>query len=266
MFQLIILIILIAFIFEFMDSAAGMGFGTGLTPLLLILGYSPLQVVPTLLISQAITGFIKSYFSHEFENVNFSLRPLSDSAKLAFIIGGIGCIGIFFSIMLTYMALHLPKTFIQFYVAMLVLFMGVFSVFRNKMKQKQADEIEIKSGLLFGFSAIAGFNKGIGAGGYGPVITLGQIYSGVYEKSATAIVSLAEAMVCIVGIVTFFFITAFGVEIDLTLLPSIFTGGFIAAIITPYLVRITPNKIWRYVIPLYAVIIGIYLLYKIIFT
>ena len=54
MFQLIPLIILIAFIFEFMDSAAGMGFGTGLTPLLLILGYSPLQVVPTLLISQAI--------------------------------------------------------------------------------------------------------------------------------------------------------------------------------------------------------------------
>ena len=265
MFQLIPLIILIAFIFEFMDSVSGMGFGTGLTPLLLILEYSPLQVVPTLLISQAITGFIKSYFNHEFENVNFTLRPISDSAKLAFIIGGIGCFGIFFSIMITYMAFHLPKTFIQFYVAVLVLLMGIFAAFRNKIKQKRTDEIEIKSGVLFGFSAIAGFNKGIGAGGYGPFITMGQIFSGVYEKSATSIVSLAETMVCIVGIFTFFFITALGVEIDLSLLPSIFTGGFLAAIITPYLVRITPNKIWKYVIPLYAIVIGIYLLLKIIF-
>ncbi|WP_227378082.1 hypothetical protein [Haladaptatus halobius] len=48
-----------------------------------------------------------------------------------------------------------------------------------------------------------------------------------------------------------------GVGIDLILLPSIFTGGFLAAIGAPYLVRVMPNQVWRYVIPLYAFTIGL---------
>ncbi|MCJ7647587.1 MAG: hypothetical protein MUP85_03130 [Candidatus Lokiarchaeota archaeon] len=64
--ELIILIIILAFIFELMDSIARMGFGTALTPLLLPLKYSPLQIVPTLLISEALTGAIDAFFDHEF--------------------------------------------------------------------------------------------------------------------------------------------------------------------------------------------------------
>ncbi|MHA1492098.1 MAG: sulfite exporter TauE/SafE family protein, partial [Promethearchaeota archaeon] len=119
MFELILLVIIVAFLFELMDSAAGMGFGTGLTPLLLLLGYSPLQVVPTILISEAISGLIDSYFDNEFENVDFSFRPLSYSTKLALIIALFGCIAISFSIFLTYIALDLPVSFIKIYVAIL---------------------------------------------------------------------------------------------------------------------------------------------------
>ncbi|MFX1431235.1 MAG: sulfite exporter TauE/SafE family protein, partial [Promethearchaeota archaeon] len=86
----------------------------------------------------------------------------------------------------------------------------------------------------------------------------------VYEKSATAIVSFSESIVSIVGILTFFLITFAGVNVDLILLPSIFTGGFLAALSAPYLVRIIPNKIWKYFIPLYAFGIGIYLLLQIL--
>ena len=62
MIELIPLVIILAFIFETMDSCAGMGFGTGLTPLLFLLGYEPLQVVPILLISETITGFTAGFF------------------------------------------------------------------------------------------------------------------------------------------------------------------------------------------------------------
>ena len=117
--------------------------------------------------------------------------------------------------------------------------------------------------MMMGFAALAGFNKGVGGGGYGPVITMGQILSGVYEKSATAIVSFSESIVSIMGIITFFFISMAGVPVDLFLLPSIFTGGFIAALIAPYIVRVVPNKIWKYLIPIYAIAIGLYLLLKI---
>lgn len=115
------------------------------------------------------------------------------------------------------------------------------------------------------FSAVAGFNKSIGGSGYGPVVMMGQLLSGVYEKSAIAIVSLAESIVSFIGILTFIFISAIGVEIDLILLPSIFTGGFIAAILVPYLTRVFPNEIWRYIIPIYAIGIDIYLIFQLFF-
>jgi len=63
MFEIIPIVIILAFLFETMDSFAGMGFGTGLTPLLLLMGYEPLQVVPILLISEADNWFYIWFFS-----------------------------------------------------------------------------------------------------------------------------------------------------------------------------------------------------------
>ena len=131
--------------------------------------------------------------------------------------------------------------------------MGIIGIIRARI----VTTIAYKPRRLLAFAAIAGFNKGIGGGGFGPVVTLGQILSGVYEKSATAIASLAESIVSFIGILTFLAISAYGVEFDLILLPSIYTGGFVAAIGAPYLVRVVPNQVWRYAIPLYAFTIGV---------
>ena len=261
MIKFILLIIIIAFIFEVFDVGAGMGFGTALTPLLFLLGYAPLQIIPAILISQSITGFISAYFNNEFENVDFSFKPMSDSTKLALMIASFGCIAIIISIIITYLAFELPLIFIKIYVAILVLGMGFFALLKNQLNRKKVTTPKPK--MLMIFAAIAGFNKGVGGGGYGPVITLGQINSGIYEKSASAIVSLSEAIVSVVGVFTFFYIDFRGVEIDLVLLPSLFTGAFMGALITPYLVRIVPNKIWKVIIPVYAIGIGIYLFLKI---
>ena len=260
--ELIILIIIIAFIFELMDSIAGMGFGTALSPLLLLLGYSPLQIVPTLLISEALTGAIDAFFDHEFQNVHFSFHPINEATKLSIIIASFGCLAIVLSIFLGYYAIRFPDFLIKMYVAILVLFMGIIGIFRIFIKNHYKNKS--KNRLIFLFSTIAGFNKGIGGGGYGPVIMMGQLFSGVYEKSATAIVSLAESIVSFVGILTFIFISSIGVEIDLILLPSIFTGGFIASILAPYLTRVLPNKIWIYFIPIYAIGIGTYLILQLL--
>ena len=244
-----------------MDSMAGMGFGTALTPLLLALGYAPLQIVPTILISEAITGIIDSFFDHEFRNVRYSFFPLNEATKVSLIMAFCGCCAIFVSIFIGYYCIKLPLDIIKIYVAILVIFMGLSGFI--KLKLSKIENIGYKPKLLYGFSALAGFNKGIGGGGYGPVLTMGQIFSGIYEKSATALVSFAESIVSIIGIVTFFGISYAGIKIDLVLLPSLFSGGFLAALISPYLVRILPNKLWKYVIPIYAFGIGIYSFIKI---
>ncbi|MHA1670752.1 MAG: hypothetical protein ACTSV5_09250 [Promethearchaeota archaeon] len=81
-----------------MDSIAGMGFGTALAPLLLLLGYSPLQIVPTLLISETLTGAIDAFFDHEFQNVHFSFHSINDATKLSILIALFGCLAIGISI------------------------------------------------------------------------------------------------------------------------------------------------------------------------
>jgi uncharacterized membrane protein YfcA len=242
-----------------MDSCAGMGFGTGLTPLLFVLGYEPLQVVPILLISEAVTGFISGFFHQEFENVHFMIkRPVNRETKVMLNITIFGCIAILISVFLTYYAIQVDKLTIKTYVAILVIVMGIIAIVKLKLKS-----VNYKPKLLTFFSALAGFNKGIGAGGYGPVVMLGQIFSGIYEKTATAIVSLSEGFVSLVGIGSFILIPLIKnipSGIDFFLLPSIFTGGFIGALISPYLVRILPNKILKIIIPVYALAIGMYVL------
>ncbi len=258
--ELILIVIILAFLFETMDSSAGMGFGTGLTPLLFLMGYDPLQVVPILLISEGITGITAGLFHHEFENVKFSIKkPFTKETKIMFMIAISGCFAIIISVILAYLAIGFDKVVIKAYVGILVLIMGLIALLKLKKRSKK-----YRPKMLGLFSILAGFNKGIGAGGYGPVVMLGQIFSGIYEKTATAIVSLSEGIVSIVGVLSFLFITAYGVTIDYMLLPSIFTGGFIAALISPYMVRVIPNKIWKIIIPVYAISMGLITLVKLI--
>jgi uncharacterized membrane protein YfcA len=259
--ELIIIIILLAFLFEAMDSMAGMGFGTALTPILFLLGFTALQIIPAILISESITGAVDSFFDHEFKNVKYSFFPLNEATKVSLIMALSGCAAIFLSVILSYLTIKLPDTIIKIYVAILVIFMGILGVFRLLITKEKLSKPRFS--VLVGFSALAGFNKGIGGGGYGPVITIGQLLSGIYEKSATAMVSLAESLVSIMGILTFFLISFTGVQIDLVLLPSLFTGGFFASLIAPYLVRILPNKVWKIFIPIYAISIGLILFFKI---
>jgi len=258
--EVILAVIVLAFLFETMDSSAGMGFGTGLTPLLFLMGYHPLQVVPILLISEGITGITSGLFHHEFENVKFKIkRPYNKETKIMLMIALFGCFSIVLSVIIAYLAIGFDTKIIKVYVGILVMMMGIIAIFKFKSRSSR-----YRPKLLGFFSVLAGFNKGIGAGGYGPVVMLGQVFSGIYEKTATAIVSLAEGFVSIVGVLSFLFITSYGVTIDYVLLPSIFTGGFIAALVSPYMVRVIPNNIWKVVIPIYAIAMGVITLVKLI--
>ncbi len=49
---------------EYVDSTLGMGYGTILTPLLLFLGFQPLQVVPAVLLTEAVTGIAAAVMHH----------------------------------------------------------------------------------------------------------------------------------------------------------------------------------------------------------
>jgi len=250
-------VFLAGFVFETLDSASGMGFGTSLTPLLLSFGYTPLEVVPVLFITEAITGLLAGALHHEFENVTFSAsRPLNDATKAVLLLAGFGVVGTLASIGFAYLVVEIPERTIETYVAVLVIGMGVLGLLRQFLPR----QLTYRPRRLAGFALLAVLNKGVSGGGYGPVATLGQIYAGVFEKTATAITSLSEGLVSVVGALTYVGLFLAGFPISYGLFPSLFTGAFLAAIAAPYLVRVLPGRVLEYLIPLYAFSIGAYAL------
>jgi uncharacterized membrane protein YfcA len=47
---------------------------------------------------------------------------------------------------------------------------------------------------------VAAFNKGLSGGGYGPLVTAGQVVSGLPAKHAVAVTSVAESFTCLIGL------------------------------------------------------------------
>ncbi|HHR85253.1 MAG TPA: sulfite exporter TauE/SafE family protein, partial [Candidatus Acetothermia bacterium] len=60
----VLLLIPVRFLGELLDSSLGMLYGTILSPVLIIAGYDPLVVVPSILITQALSGFVAAIGHH----------------------------------------------------------------------------------------------------------------------------------------------------------------------------------------------------------
>lgn len=213
--ELFVFVALLAFLAEYVDSSLGMGYGTALTPLLLLLGFSPLNVVPVVLLSECVTGIVAAIFHHGYRNVSF--RRDSLDSKVALALALIGIAGAIFAVTL---ALRLPDLWIKLYIGFLVLGMGVLII----LKRTYSDGFSWKRLLALGF--LGSFNKGLTGGGYGPLITTGQIFAGLNPKTAVGIASLAEGLVALVGVVTYALIAQ---ELDWALAIPILLGAVASA-------------------------------------
>lgn len=248
----IVAVIAFAFLFETMDSSSGMGFGTALSPLLLVLGFAPLQVVPGLLAAEAATGLAAGLMHNEFRNIELSWRPLNQATKTVLAIAAIGGLGAIVAQVLTYYAFTLSETFVRTYIGIVVVVMAAIILTISS----RGERMPYRPRRVLVFAAVAGANKGIGAGGYGPVITLGGVLSGVFEKTSVALATMAEGVASALGTITFLVLVALGTEVDWRLLPWLWAGALPAAVISPYVVRVMPSRVWRYVVPVYAVAVA----------
>ena len=247
-----------AIIFEFLDSAAGMGYGTAFTPVLLLMGYQPLQIIPVIMIQQACAGLIGAYMHKEYGNVEWRFRPPSETVKLMMIIAGIGMLAVTFSITSIYGVFKLGEIWIKFYVVILLLAMGLTALFKGKKSPTYRPK------RMYFFGALAGFNKGIGGGGYGPVVTIGGLLSGVPAKSMMAITAFSEGLVCIISIFVWIFWLNHGVVIDLILLNSMILGSMVLEMTGEYTTRVLPEIAWRTIVPTYCCIIAVVCFWKLL--
>jgi uncharacterized membrane protein YfcA len=249
-------VVLICAFFEYMDSAGGMGYGTALTPLMLMLGFDPKQVVPCIMITEMFTGLIAGMIHGEFENVAWQFKPMNETTKLVVIVSLIGMACVCFSITAAYGVFKVHKFWIKLYVAALLVVMGVCSLLTAKRFQNYRPK------WMWLFAGLAGFNKGIGGGGYGPVVTVGGLLAGVPVKSMVAVTSMAEGLTCAFAVITWFALLTSGIVIDYLLLPSFVIGTVLAAVGAPYTTRILPEKFWRWCVPIYCCVLAVLCFWK----
>jgi len=123
------IIALMAFVCEYIDSSLGMGYGTILSPVLIIMGFDPLLVVPAILFSQAMGGFIAAAFHHEFKNVDFG--PQTKDSRIVYLITVFGIIATIIAVLV---AVNIPKQVLKTYIGILVLIMGLLLLTRREFK------------------------------------------------------------------------------------------------------------------------------------
>lgn len=272
-FGVIVVLVISSFLFEYMDSTLGMGYGTTLTPVFLLMGFGPIEIVPTILLSQLICGLLGGFFHHREGNVN--LKPQNmDAFKIQNMLSPLGYIetmkrsfplhlkvalllaicSIIGTVAAVFIAVSIPKLWLKLYIGVLVLSMGIIILvcFNKNFK------FSWKKVALLGL--IASFNKGMSGGGYGPVVTGGQILSGVKGKSAVGITSLAEGITCLVGIIMYALICKN--PIDWKLAPYIIIGAVLSVPLSAKSVKFISNKHLKLAVALLTIALGLLTIIK----
>lgn len=256
---------IISLLCEYMDASLGMGYGTTLTPVLLIIGFAPLEVVPAVLLGQLVGGLVGGLAHHRLGNINLDFRrdeevkkrlrwlgylPRSTDAKIIFILVVSGVIGVLVGV---FSAVNISEVALKTYIGAMVLVIGIVILLRRRR------EGSISWKGLVGVGLVSSFNKGISGGGYGPLVTGGQIISGGEVRSSVGNTTLAEAMVCIVGFSCY---VAVSEDIFWTLAAATSIGSIVAAPFAAMTVKKVGSEKLKFVIGLLTIILGIFTLLK----
>lgn len=258
------LYVALAFVFEYVDSTIGMGYGTTLTPLLLLLGFQPLQIVPAVLFSEFITGTLAGLCHHRVGNVSFDFRrdekiraqrlqalgyiPRSFDAKVTYILIVLGILGVLGAV---FFAISVPKEVVKAYIGGMIFLIGLYIIVNIKKNKI------FRWGKFIVIAALSGFNKGISGGGYGPLVTGGQVISGRAAKNSIGSTSLAEGLVCLAGLVTYL---VMGKEIYWKLALPLVIGAALSTPLAAITVKKMPERKLKVIIGVVTLFLGVWTL------
>lgn len=242
-FYNMIFLILLSFLPAVVDSCLGMGYGFTVTPLLLILGFSPIQAIPSVLLSSMVGSILSSYFHHRMKNADFSVD--SRHFRISLFMGGLGSIGSLFGALV---AMGISTYYLNVYIGMMVTILGLFVLISRNLK------IGFSWPRMMVLGVVGAFNKGISGSGFGPIVTTGGLLVGLDEKVTVSIQSLSELFASIVGFLTF---VLSRVQIDKTLTLAMVIGVAFSAPLAAYIVHKMPGEKLRWLIALTAIVLGI---------
>jgi len=255
---------------QYADASIGMGYGTTLTPILIIVGFAPLEVIPAVLLGQLVGGIAAGLAHHRLGNISLDFKrderlikqlikgrmrrliylPKSTDSKVIFILAVCGIIGALVGVCT---AINISQLALQTYIGAVVLAVGILILIRrNRM-------VPFSWRSLAGVGLVASFNKGISGGGYGPLVTGGQIISGREVKNSVGSTTIAEVLVCIVGLLGYLIADGY---FSWEIAAAVSIGSVIAALPAAFTVRRISSQKLKLLIGVATLILGTYTLVK----
>lgn len=239
-----------ALLCEYVDSSLGMGYGTTLTPLLLIAGFDPLQIVPAVLFSELLTGLTAGALHHRDGNLDL-LRDLR-VRRTVLLLTALSAAG---AIVAAVVAVNIPKFWFSLAIVVIVLSMGLLTLATARRR------IRYRASGMVAVGLVAAFNKGLSGGGYGPLVTAGQVVSGVPAKQAVGITSVAEAFTCLVGLATYFSLDR---QLDLALATPLALVALLSVPMATITVKRLPEGVVRGAVGIMTLVLGLVSLAKLL--
>jgi hypothetical protein len=204
----------------------------------------PLKLVPTILLSEIVTGFAASFFHAQAGNVDFSRRSRHAGVILLLVIGSLVGAGIGVPI-----ARRLPEQALKIVIGVIILAAGLcIWVFSSR-------RIALRRGLLLVTITVASFNKSVSGGGYGPLMTSGQVLGGVEGRAAVGITSFAEAVTCILGFALYLCLSG-GAAIEPSLIAPVLAGALLSVPFSAELVKGIRESMLKRAIAVLAMVMG----------
>ncbi|MDP8213644.1 MAG: sulfite exporter TauE/SafE family protein [Candidatus Euphemobacter frigidus] len=244
------LLLVLAFAAEMIDSSLGMGYGTILSPVLIIMGFPPLVVVPSILLSQAFGGFSASVFHHRLKNVELNRR--SRDGRIVLLITVLGVVAVVGAAIL---ATGISKQALKTYIGILVLIMGIILLSRIHFRFSWKK--------MIGVGILSSFNKGMSGGGFGPVVTAGQIIAGHNHKNAIGVTTAAEAPICVCGFIAYCFLKGSDAILqDWIVFVPLTVGSLLSTPIGAMITKKFPENKIRPVMGMLVIVLGIWTLAK----
>lgn len=175
------------------------------------------------LFSEFITGILAGLLHLEFENVD--LRPGTRDFKVMLVMTLLSIVGVVIAVLIS---VSLPTWAVKAYIGIVVLGIGISILLNHKRR------IAFSWKRIAGLGLLASFNKGISGGGYGPVVTGGQVLAGMESRRAVVIASMAEGITSAVG-VSIYLLS--GVSINMDLASSLLIGAVLSVPLAAYFIK-----------------------------
>jgi len=227
---LFLLLVFTALLCQYISISIGMGYGIMLAPLLLIIGFSPLYVVPAILFSHIVGGGVGSIFHQRLGNIKLGFsragaapekakkgRLASTDTRVIVVLAVFGVIGVLLG---TFTAISIPATALEIYIGVTVLLIGIMVLFYRGRKRGFSWKGLTAMGL------VGGFNKGISGGTFAMIATGGQIVVGREARSALGSTTVAVTIISAAGFLSYLFM---GTDINWVLVAAVSIGSAAAA-------------------------------------